>query len=257
MSQEHRESNENCQRAESEDPISNRKPTALRSSSPNGSPFPRIIQATIDVVPAPATAQASRMPTMLYPDLHETNMQPKNKIEGDLFASKSANACIVAYVRKMFSVAGKDLSENKEKPMTAEEMRGRAREARQAVAERQGGAPESEAAFSEAAYAQPDREEMASINLGFARLYSGTLTKGVRCLTQVYNAALGPAYPRNAKHLVTAVAQTGEHVILTAGELHFEAWHPQGRQTPHEARCTAPAHKASLPSPSAPAHFCT
>ncbi|KAJ7211316.1 P-loop containing nucleoside triphosphate hydrolase protein [Mycena pura] len=61
--------------------IESHPPTALRSSSPNGSPFPRIIQATIDVVPAPATAQASRMPTMLYPDLHETNMQQKRVIK--------------------------------------------------------------------------------------------------------------------------------------------------------------------------------
>ncbi|KAJ7202772.1 P-loop containing nucleoside triphosphate hydrolase protein [Mycena pura] len=181
-----------------------------------------IIQATIDVVPAPVTAQASRMPTMLYPDLHETNMQPKNKVEEDLFASKSdTNACIVAYVSKMFSVAGKDLPENKKKPMTAEEMRDRAREAREAVAERQGGtipAPESEAMSSEAAsYAQPDREEMANIeiSLGFARLYSGTLTKGVSVygVLPKYNAALGPAHPRNAKHLVTVVVE-GLYVMM-------------------------------------------
>ncbi|KAJ7366673.1 P-loop containing nucleoside triphosphate hydrolase protein [Mycena albidolilacea] len=181
-----------------------------------------IIQATIDVVPAPPVAQAVRIPKMLYPEVYDTTIEPKNKLEGDLFASKSEpSACVVGYVSKMFSVSGKDLPENKKKPMTADEMRARARAAKEArqAAEKEGeGAQESETPLGSALDAEPEPAEEAvytEIILGFARLYSGTITTGVSVygVLPKYNASLGPTHPRNAKHIVNAVVE-GLYVMM-------------------------------------------
>jgi ribosome assembly protein 1 len=159
---------------------------------------------------------------MLYPDLYETTVAPKNKLEEDLFASKSeSDACVVAYVSKMFSVSEKDLPENKKKPMTADEMRTRAREAKEArlAAEKEGTpapAPEPEPPSNPVADPEPAEEAAdAEIVLGFARLYSGTITTGVSVygLLPKYNASLGPTHPRNAKHIVSVVIE-GLYVMM-------------------------------------------
>ncbi|KAJ6557298.1 hypothetical protein DFH09DRAFT_1163674 [Mycena vulgaris] len=194
-----------------------------------------IIQTVIDIVPAPSIAQAIRIPKMLYPDLYEATVEPKNKLERDLFASKSdADACVTAYVSKMFSVSGKDLPENKKRPMTADEMRTRAREAKEAREAAERVAAEREAAETEEtpgpesdapANAMPDTavpdaepvEETGDVEviLGFARLYSGTITTGtsVYAILPKYNGALGPTHPRNAKYIVTGVVE-GLYVMM-------------------------------------------
>ncbi|KAJ7205916.1 translation elongation factor 2 [Mycena haematopus] len=179
-----------------------------------------IIQATIDIVPAPPVAQAVRIPKMLYPELYETTVEPKNKLEEDLFASKSgADACVVGYVSKMFSVSGKDLPENKKKPMTADEMRARAREAKEArQAAEASAAAESKTPPDPTLDAEPEPVEEvvdAEIILGFARLYSGTITTGVSVygVLPKYNASLGPTHPRNVKHIVSVVVE-GLYVMM-------------------------------------------
>ncbi|KAJ7043924.1 P-loop containing nucleoside triphosphate hydrolase protein [Mycena alexandri] len=191
-----------------------------------------IIQTVIDIVPAPSIAQAVRIPKMLYPDLYDAVVDPKNKLEEDLFASKSeSDACVVAYVSKMFSVSGKDLPENKKKPMTADEMRARAREAKEAreaaaaaaaekeeAAEKEGTpAPESDTPPTAAVPEEPPVEEAGDVEviLGFARLYSGTITTGISVygILPKYNASLGPTHPRNAKHIVSTVVE-GLYVMM-------------------------------------------
>jgi ribosome assembly protein 1 len=181
-----------------------------------------IIQTVIDIVPAPSIAQAVRIPKMLYPDLYEATVEPKNKLEQDLFASKSdPDACVTAYVSKMFSVSAKDLPENKKRPMTADEMRARARkakEAREAAEKEQEEIPIPEADIPPTA--GPDAELAedagdAEVILGFARLYSGTITTGtsVHAILPKYNGALGPAHPRNAKYIVVGVVE-GLYVMM-------------------------------------------
>ncbi|KAJ7459683.1 P-loop containing nucleoside triphosphate hydrolase protein [Mycena latifolia] len=179
-----------------------------------------IIQTVIDIVPAPSIAQAIRIPKMLYPDLYEATVEPKNKLERDLFASKSdPDACITAYVSKMFSVSGKDLPENKKRPMTADEMRARAREAKEAreAAESEGTpALESDVPHNTVPDTEPVEEAGdAEVILGFARLYSGTITTGtsVYGILPKYNGALGPTHPRNAKYIITGVVE-GLYVMM-------------------------------------------
>ena len=169
-----------------------------------------IIQAVIDIVPAPHVAQAIRVPKMFYPDLYETTLAPKNKLEEDLFSSNSsATACVTAYVSKMFAVPAKDLPENK-KTMTTDSIRTKAREARAAREARDHGSAGSEAATSSVLELNSQENQLeekeiplrdAEVILGFARLYSGTLRTGA-CVFAVlpkYNNTLEPTHPHNAK----------------------------------------------------------
>ncbi|KAG5651192.1 hypothetical protein H0H81_009545 [Sphagnurus paluster] len=182
-----------------------------------------VTQTVIDIVPAPSIAQRTRIPKMLYPDLYETTMEPKNKLEEDLFSSNSApDSCVTAYVSKMFAVSAKDLPENKKKPITAEEMRTRAREAK-AIRE---AAKDTEKTGEESPTIIPyipsvdepvktETIEDGEVVLGFSRLYSGTLRTGtsVYGLLPKYDAAAGPTHPTNVKNLVTVTVE-GLYVMM-------------------------------------------
>ena len=169
-----------------------------------------VVQAVIDIIPAPPIAQATRIPKMLYPDLYETTLQPKNKLEEDLYASKFApEACVIAYVSKMFAVNASDLPENKKKPLTADEMRMKSREAREPREPREPLANEL-STLSIVDDAPDDAPDLNHLNkevlLGFARLYSGTICVGssVYAVLPKYNTGLGPTQSSNAKYLLKA-----------------------------------------------------
>ena len=167
-----------------------------------------VVQAVIDIIPAPPIAQATRIPKMLYPDLYETTLQPKNKLEEDLYASKFApEACVIAYVSKMFAVNAKDLPENKKKPLTADEMRMKSREAREAKeADPLANELSTLSIVNGAPDKTPDPNHLNEVLLGFARLYSGTIRVGssVYAVLPKYNTGLGPTQSNNAKYLLTA-----------------------------------------------------
>ncbi|KAF8158225.1 P-loop containing nucleoside triphosphate hydrolase protein [Crassisporium funariophilum] len=182
-----------------------------------------IIQTAIDIVPAPPIAQAIRIPKMLYPDLYETTLEPKNKLEEDLYASKfGPKACVAAYVSKMFAVSAKDLPENKKKALTAEEMRTRARDARAAREEEAAANSQTETPTVESTpeVKQPEPKEDPKDNdlevvLGFARLYSGTIRVGtsIYAVLPKYNTNLEPTHPSNSKYLLTANVE-GLYVMM-------------------------------------------
>ncbi|THV03832.1 P-loop containing nucleoside triphosphate hydrolase protein [Dendrothele bispora CBS 962.96] len=201
-----------------------------------------LIQAVIDVVPAPCDAQVTRIPKMLYPDLREATVSPKNKLESDLFsANASADALVCAYVSKMFAVARKDLPENKKKTLTADEMRERIRELRQAresakaTTTTSGMESTNGDGTEDSSVAPPgihytlgvsneesgEVEKLEEINegaeaiLGFARLYSGTIKVGstVYAILPKYNSSLGPTHPRNEQFIATAMVE-GLYVMM-------------------------------------------
>jgi ribosome assembly protein 1 len=190
-----------------------------------------IIQAAIDVIPPPTVAQSSRIPKMLYPDLHEPPTTPKNKLEEDLYSAKAeAGSCVTAYVSKMFAVPRKDLPDKKKKSLTADEMRAKAKEARAARA-KEATSPEAQVnnVVDAAVASQPSDEAPASeepeqtteenteIILGFARLYSGVIRTGstVVALLPKYNMALEPTHPANQKYVVPA---TVENLYIMMGQ---------------------------------------
>ncbi|KZV68795.1 P-loop containing nucleoside triphosphate hydrolase protein [Peniophora sp. CONT] len=172
-----------------------------------------IIQAIIDVVPPPSTSQRTRIPKMLYPDAHIVPA-PKNKLETDLYAcDASDSATVVAYVSKMFAVRAEELPENKKRPLTAEEMRTRAREAKEARAKAEiagESTPSTETPLTpatpvaEPAPVEEKKEEAEEVLLGFARIYSGTLRIGtrVRAVLPKYANSLPPEHSRNAPYVV-------------------------------------------------------
>lgn len=182
-----------------------------------------VIQAIVDVVPPPSIAQRTRIPKMLYPDIYESTVEPKNKMEENLYSCDARpDAYVVALVSKMFAIPAKELPGNKKKPLTADEMRARAKAAREARAA-QAAAANGEPAPSEASSAPlesaleqmsvEDKElegageadEADETLLGFARIYSGTIRTGttICCVLPKYNSALEPTHPRNAPHVVT------------------------------------------------------
>ena len=163
-----------------------------------------VVQAVIDVIPAPPIAQATRIPNMLYPDLYEKTLQPKNKLEEDLYASKFApEACIAAYVSKMFAVNATDLPENKKKPLTANEMKMKVTREVEPLSNQ----VSTLSILDDAPNDAPDpKQRDKEVLLGFARLYSGTIRVGssVYAVLPKYSTGLGPTQSSNAKYLLTA-----------------------------------------------------
>lgn len=200
--------------------------------------------AIIYVVPPTSKAQAKRIPMMLNPDMNyfdRGNYTPKTPLETDLMQAKSgSDARCVAYISKMFAVSKQDLPEGKKMPLTAEEMRQRARESREkqdairaalaatgasidaeaneasssqatpiSIQEAEARRAAAAAQAAEAAKAREAEEQEAQddgteeVVLAFARLYSGTLRAGqtVYAILPKYNTSLPPSHPSNARHI--------------------------------------------------------
>lgn len=163
---------------------------------------------------------------MLYPDLYETSITPNNGLEENLYScDASPSASVVALVSKMFAVPVEELPENKKKPITAEELRAKAKAAREArkAAEADGATRELTSTPLEEALErmkvedtlEEDGSKGKEILLGFARIYSGTIRVGttIACILPKYSNAHPPTHPRNAKHIVTAEVQ-GLYVMM-------------------------------------------
>jgi ribosome assembly protein 1 len=193
-----------------------------------------IIQSVIEVVPPPTVSQRTRIPKMIHPDLREDTIPPKTKLEEDMWAAKAdKGAYVTAYVSKMFAVPVKDLPENKKRPLTADEMRARAKEARAAreaeQASQDGAVPDERLVPTgqqppPTVHQTPDQEDAskeeaetqdAEVLLGFARLYSGTIKVGasVYALLPKYNGNLEPTSPYNSKYLVKAEVE-GLYIMM-------------------------------------------
>ncbi|KXN88123.1 Ribosome assembly protein 1 [Leucoagaricus sp. SymC.cos] len=188
-----------------------------------------IIQTAIDVIPAPSSAQSTRIPKMLYPDLHEATIAPKNKLEEDLYAGKAEpDSYVAAYVSKMFAVSKKELPEKKKRPLTAEEMREKAKAARVArAAEQQQNGLATQLADMEISSTreqslvpeEPEKVDEEDDNseaiLGFARLYSGVIRTGstILALLPKHNPALEPMHPHNQKYVISATVE-GLYIMM-------------------------------------------
>lgn len=187
---------------------------------------PSAFQAIIDKVPAPAAAQSFRIPRMLHPELGhlDDDIAPANKLERDLYSGSNADeAYRVAYVSKMFAVKIEDLPQNQRKQLTAEDMRARAKALKEAKEKKEallaeGKAEEAEAVMAayHAANVEPTEDDKVDESnggsagkedalIGFARLYSGTITLGetLYAVLPKYNSDLAPSHPSNSKHLQT------------------------------------------------------
>ena len=174
-----------------------------------------VIQSVIDIVPAPAVAQASRIPKIIYPDLYEQTIIPKNKLEEDLFSSNSASsACVCAYVSKTFAVSFKDLPENKKKPLSTEELQRKAGNPHEYEP-----SPLANSGVDAGTLNGAEKTVEPEVILGLARLYAGTIRAGAKvyCVLPKYRSSLGPVHPQNGKFL--AVAQVEGLYVMMGREL--------------------------------------
>ncbi|KAK1979706.1 P-loop containing nucleoside triphosphate hydrolase protein [Colletotrichum cereale] len=149
-----------------------------------------MLVSVIESLPSPPAAQAERLPEMLE---HVPGAGSVDEAIKDAMVSFKTGPSdpVVAYVSKMVSVPESELPHNKRKPgqLTADEARELARKKRAEAARAQAAAPSSSGADDLATALEevnldgyaPEHEEKEidpEHLIGFARMYSGTLTVG-------------------------------------------------------------------------------
>lgn len=180
---------------------------------------PSTFRAIIDKIPSPPAAQALRVPKILHPNLVHSHQAvlPTNRLERDLYEGAGEDDRLtVAYVSKMFAVRRDELPQNQRKPFTADDMRARAKIAKEERAARAKRAEEEQVALdagtpleSRVEEVKPEEveEDPEEANrealIGFARQYSGTIRLGqtLYAVLPKYNGELPPSHPHNVRHL--------------------------------------------------------
>lgn len=184
-----------------------------------------LLVSVIEQLPAPPSAQASRLPPLIDASPGASYVDA-NVREAMIKFKTSADAPVVAFVSKMVSVPASELPQNKRKvggTLTAEEAREMARTKRAEIAKAQatekGDLSSGVNGISEAlSSASIDGENITSGTppehagdpehlIGFARLYSGTLTVGdsVYVLPPKFSPASPHSAPEPQKVTVTAL----------------------------------------------------
>lgn len=167
--------------------------------------------SVIENLPSPTAAQASRLPALI--DASPGAEHIDNNLRNAMVNFKASEADpVVAYVSKMVAVRASELPQNKRKgggTMTGEEARDLARKKRAEI-EKQRAALDgetsddlngvtdalSEANFDENADTNAEQEDDPEHLIGFARLYSGTLSVGDE--VYVLPPKFSPANPHTA-----------------------------------------------------------
>ncbi|KAI9594546.1 P-loop containing nucleoside triphosphate hydrolase protein [Syncephalis fuscata] len=167
-----------------------------------------VLLGVVDRLPSPVEAQPERLHHILYPDAMDNNsdtITASNDIETALYGCDNREtAPVAAFVTKMLSIPSELLPEHKKRSMTAEEMRERGRQIREARAARQ----ESE---SDHVGAEPIDGNNALI--GYARVYSGILRVGQSI------RVLGPKYDPARPNLHTAQVTISSLYMLMGRDL--------------------------------------
>ena len=149
-----------------------------------------LLVSVVESLPSPKAAQADRLPDLLANVPGADHVDPKVK-DAMVSFQKGSDAPMVAYVSKMVSVPESELPENKRRgPLSPEEARELARKKRAEAIRAQGGADadpdmnDLANAFNSTILtdnATPELEEKTvepEHLIGFARIYSGTLSVG-------------------------------------------------------------------------------
>ncbi|KAH0290751.1 P-loop containing nucleoside triphosphate hydrolase protein [Aureobasidium namibiae CBS 147.97] len=185
-----------------------------------------LLVSVIEHLPSPPKAQAARIPPLLEASPGSDHIDPK-VTTAMTESRKSTEEPVVAYVSKMVSVPESELPINKRRggALTAEEARELGRKKRAEIAKAQALANGENAdvdsvadALSTVAIGEDDDEDSAPKDeeaeqedrehlIGFARLYSGTLTVGqeVYVLPPKFTPANPRASPEPKKVTITAL----------------------------------------------------
>ena len=183
-----------------------------------------LLVSVIEQLPAPPVAQESRMPSLLEQSPGPEHHDPKIK-DAMVHSTQTIGEPVVAYVSKMVSIPETELPANKRRGgmLSAEEARELGREKRAEIARAQAQANGEidvgsvTDALSSAAIGEdndlgvtngeePQKEDPEHL-IGFARLFSGTLTVGdeVYVLPPKFTPARPHAQPEPKKVTVTAL----------------------------------------------------
>ncbi|RKP15045.1 P-loop containing nucleoside triphosphate hydrolase protein [Piptocephalis cylindrospora] len=195
-----------------------------------------VLLAVIDVLPSPVEAQALRMPFILRPAFKGPGQWPPDPtpLETSVYNCQSdptqesedrkEAVPVVAYISKMFSVPRDMLPQNRRRSITAEEMRERGREIRQARLAASAAAAAGSAALDRADSSSLDpgqelvkkeeeEEEEEEVLIGLSRIYSGTIRIGQQL------QVLGPKYDPKTPHLHTHTITISSLYMVMGREL--------------------------------------
>ena len=186
-----------------------------------------LLVSVIEGLPSPQTAQESRMPDLLEASPGSEHLDGKVK-DAMIHSKPTVGEPVVAYVSKMLSIPESELPANKRRGgmLSAEEARELGRKKRAEIARTQAKASgeadvgsvtdalssaaigeEEEVDGTNGTNDQQEQQEDPEHLIGFARLFSGTLTVGdeVYVLPPKYTPARPHAQPRPKKVTITAL----------------------------------------------------
>ena len=175
-----------------------------------------VLVSVIEYLPSPPDAQAMRLPNLIDESISGKHVDSKVREAMVNFETSTADP-VVAYVSKMVAIPESELPSKKRRAgtaLTAEEARELGRKKRAEIAKAQAeadgvngianGLAETRIEEEETAQEQPEDPEHL---IGFARLYSGSLSVGdeVYVLPPKFNPAYPHASPEPKKVPVTAL----------------------------------------------------
>ncbi|KAL8629723.1 hypothetical protein Q9189_004575 [Teloschistes chrysophthalmus] len=178
-----------------------------------------VLVSVTENLPSPPTAQASRLPTLINGLPGAKHVDQKFR-EAIIASETGGEAPIVAYVSKMVAVRASELPQNKRKTggsMTGDEAREIARRKRAEIEKARKAADEGglngiaealdNTALNGEQEVSPEQPEEVEYLIGFARLYSGTLSVGdaVYVLPPKFSPANPHAAPEPQKVTVTGL----------------------------------------------------
>ena len=183
-----------------------------------------LLVSVIEQLPAPPSAQSSRLPALLDASPGASHIDPLVRDAMINFKTATSDP-VVAFVSKMVAVPTSELPQNKRRggKLTAEESRDMARKKRAAIAKAQAVSneelPNGVSGITEALASTnlhgdeemngggTEQKEDAEHLIGFARLYSGTLTVGdsIYVLPPKFSPASPHATPEPQKVTITAL----------------------------------------------------
>jgi len=185
-----------------------------------------LLVSVIEHLPSPPVAQADRLPAMLDASPGADHLDPRVR-EAMVSFKTSKEDPVVAYVSKMVAIPESELPENKRRGgsiLSAEEARDMARKKRAEIAKAQAAASGETANGvagvtdtlestsidddgTDGSKGEKEQKEDPEHLIGFARLYSGTLSVGdsVYVLPPKFSPANPQAHPEPQKVTVTAL----------------------------------------------------
>ncbi|OJK01606.1 hypothetical protein ASPACDRAFT_116502 [Aspergillus aculeatus ATCC 16872] len=178
-----------------------------------------VLVSVIEYLPSPPAAQATRLPGLIADSPGADFVDQKVK-DAMISFKTEPNEPVVAYVSKMVAIPESELSSSKKRSgttMSADEAREIARKKREEIAKMQaeaGGQQQDdfsrvtsalERTYLDDAPAEPEEKEDPEHLIGFARLYSGTLSVGdsVYVIAPKFNPENPHASPEPQKVTVT------------------------------------------------------